>query len=188
MCDGQVNALLVAQKSVRPNLGFRADGQVNPNELNLGKKSCKTKIVPLEVTYYEDVSSAFEVTPDDILLLTGWRLKIEITGKFLNESKENMDEIYKNARWCVSDSWYYRDANAVVSVPGLPEEIIVTQDGKPLPCIGRFHAVMSGLFLHGLSYAYRVAMIPSVTVNITKNLMFTDYDVSDICNAVGACR
>ena len=46
-----------------------------------------------------------------------------------------------------------------------------------------FHAVMSGLFLHGLSYAYRVAMIPSVTVNITKNLMFTDYDVSDICNA-----
>ena len=187
MTPDQVNALLVAAKSARPDLGFRATGKSEPSELTFGSSTCETKIVPLEVTYCEDVSPEFEVTRNDMLLLTGWRLKIEIKGEFLNESKENMDEIYEEGRWCVPYSWFYRNTRTVVSIPGLAEEIIVTPDGKPLPCIGRFHAVMSGLFLHGLSYAYRVALIPSVTVNIKKNLMFTYYNVSHICDDVGDC-
>ena len=184
----QANALLMAARSTRPELWIQGTGDIISSDLVSGSKSCHTKRVPLEVTYDVDVSPAFEVTQNEMKQLTAWRLKIDATAVFINESEENMKEIYANGKWCVPSDWFYRNVVSLVSIPGLPEEIIVTQDGKPLPCIGKFHAVMSGIFLHGLSYAYRVALIPSVTVEMKKQVMFKPYDVSNICDDLGECK
>ena len=184
----QANALLAAAKSTRPDLGFRATGSDSALYTSVGLKSCHTKRVPLEVTYFADVSPEFEVTLEDMAQLTAWRLKMNTTVKFINESIQNMKEIEAYGAKCVYWKWDERRVDTLVSIPGLPKEIVVTHDGRRLPGVGKSNAVMSGLFLHGLAYAYRVALIPSVTVNITQNVIFKRYAVSSICDDLGECK
>ena len=184
----QANALLLAAKSTRPELGFRAVGSDSAVRSTVGLKSCHTNRVPLEVTYFADASPAFEVMPDHMAQLAAWRLKMDVKAEFINEFEQNMKEIEWSGSHCVYWKWDERRVDVLVSIPGLPKEVIVTHDGKPLPGIGKPHAVLSGLFLHGLAYAYRVAMIPSVTVEVTQKMMFKRYDVSNICADAGECK
>ena len=100
----QANALLLAAKSTRPELGFRAVGSDSAVRSTVELKSCHTNRVPLEVTYFADASPAFEVMPDHMAQLAAWRLKMDVKAEFINESEQNMKEIEWSGRTAFTGS------------------------------------------------------------------------------------
>ena len=161
---------------------------VNGTRKRLTQK-CRTSSVYFEVESSGDETDEVSLSERDFHKVLGLKIKPSVEVMLTPEANEMVGDVLHRAKGCYTDSLDTITMATEGGVFGLPEEVLVTPDGKPLSCVSTRHAIASGIFMSGASYAYRLASMASISAKIVKkNVSLKPYEALDtLCSRLGRC-
>ena len=144
---------------------------------------------------YLPVESSIDATEDvgldvrDFQKVVGLKVKTGVDVTLTPESDSMDSDLRSKVKGCYTRSPFTVSIHTDVGIYGMPEEVLVTRDGQGVSCISTGHAIASGIFLSGATYAYRLATLASLSAKVVKtNVSLKPYEGGDVCERIGVCR
>ena len=152
------------------------------------KRTCFTKEFQMESDEYcKDETTLSDIASAETIPSTGYRVSTDVSFVFSDEQSQSaLDNAVADGMSELND----KKILVAAGIPGLNKVVLVTNDGKLPPLIGKPHGIAAGVLFSGIVYSYRVSMIPMLKQVIAKTNVTIDYkpsSPSDICDVMGTC-
>ena len=137
------------------------------------KRSCFTKEFQMESDEYcKDETTLPDIASAETIPSTGYRVSTDVSFVFSDEQSQSaLDNAVADGMVCLDGMSELNDKKILVAagIPGLNKVVLVTNDGKLPPLIGKPHGIAAGVLFSGIVYSYRVSMIPMLKQVIARD-------------------